>query len=85
MVKLERVVNESKERNKKEASWEWGRLGWGAGTARAKAQRLKTAEAAFLWSRSGSVVRTKVHCDLEQSSYGTSLSFTPPTPNQTSW
>ena len=49
MVKLEILLNESKERNK-EASWEWGRLGLGAGTARAKAQRLKTAEAAFLWS-----------------------------------
>ena len=38
MVKLERLLNESKERNKKEVSWEWGRLwGGGAGTAGAKA------------------------------------------------
>ena len=59
MVKLERLLNESKERNKKEASWEWERLGLGAGTARAKAQRLK---AAFLWSGSGYMVKTKVHC-----------------------
>ena len=36
MVKLKRLLSESKERNKKEVSWEWERL-WGAGTARAKA------------------------------------------------
>ena len=43
MVKLERLLNESKERNKKEVSWEWGRL-WGGGGRHSRSKGLEAED-----------------------------------------
>lgn len=77
MAKLERLLNESKQRNREWPSLGGGGRGWSRGLEAGTAEAGTAEGRGSSWSRGRN---ESMLCDLDQVSYGTSLSFGPPTP-----